>query len=493
MSKRSMPATVVGEYAYRRVSAGLARLIENGTLRAGDRMPSVRELCRRERVSPATVLQAYAELERTGLIEVRERSGHYVRPRSLSHVGAESAPRTLPPDTEPTLVGVSDEVARLLEQAANPALVLLGAAVPAQELLPVAELTRTLTAAARREPEAIGQYSFAGGHPALRRVLAARFVALGCEIAPDEITITAGGMEALNLAVRAVTRPGDIVVVETPGYFGILEILESLGLKALPVPGDCVHGLDLRALAQALEDHPVKAVMLVTSYSNPTGACLTPERRAELVELLVDHGVPLIEDDIYGDLGFGPERPRPAKAWDRAGEVLYCGSFSKSLAPGLRLGWVAAGRFRERVCRLKNITSVGTAGPTQAGLADYLQTQAYDRHLRRLRRAFAHQTRMMREAVLEHFPAGTSASNPEGGCFLWVQLPAGVDATELQRLAAERGVSIAPGPLFCPHGNYRNYVRLGCGLPWTPRIEAAVRTVGELAGRLARPRVRTRK
>ncbi len=493
MSKRGM----TGDLAYRRVGGVLARLIDNGTLRTGDRMPSVRELCRRERVSPATVLQAYAELERAGLVEVRERSGHYVRARSLatlraSGAGGGEAPRTLRPDAEPTQVGVSDEVARLLDQAADPGIVSLGTSVPAPELLPLAELERAVTAAARRDPYLIGKYSFAGGHPGLRRVLAARFATLGCEAAPDEITITAGAMESLNLAVRAVTRPGDIVVVESPGYFGVLEIVESLGLKALPVPGDCGHGPDLRALAQALEDHPVKAVVLVTSFSNPTGSCMAPERRGELVELLADHGVPLVEDDIYGDLYFGAERPRPARAWDRAGEVLYCGSFSKTLAPGLRLGWVAGGRFHERVRRLKNITSVGSPGPAQAGLADYLSTQAYDRHLRRLRRAFAEQVAEMRAAVLAHFPAGTSASDPGGGCFLWVQLPAGVDAVELQRLAAERGVGIAPGPLFCPHGNYRNYIRLGCGSPWSPRIETAVRTVGELAARLARPRVRGR-
>jgi DNA-binding transcriptional MocR family regulator len=314
MSKRGM----TGDLAYRRVGGVLARLIANGTLRAGDRMPSVRELCRRERVSPATALQAYAELERSGLVEVRERSGHYVRERSRTARGADGgdAPRTLRPDAEPTQVGVSDEVARLLDQAADPGIVSLGTSVPAPELLPLAGLERAVTAAARRDPYLIGKYSFAGGHPGLRRVLAARFATLGCEAAPDEITITAGAMESLNLAVRAVTRPGDIVVVESPGYFGVLEIVESLGLKALPVPGDCEHGPDLRALAQALEDYPVKAVVLVTSFSNPTGSCMTPERRGELVELLADHGVPLIEDDIYGGPAF---RHRAAAAGARLG------------------------------------------------------------------------------------------------------------------------------------------------------------------------------
>lgn len=483
------PPAAVPRHAYQRVFGSLRRLIETGTLRGGERLPSVREICRRERVSPATALQAYAELERARLVEVRDRSGHYVLPVAAAAPSG-PAPRTIRPEAEPTQVGVSNEVARIFAEAIDPRIVPLGAAIPDPELLPLAELSRHLAAAARRELAAIGRYAFAGGNPELRRVLAARFAAYGCEIGPDEITITAGGMESLNLAVRAVTRPGDIVVVESPGYFGMLEILESLGLQALPVPGDCERGLDLDALAQALEDHPVKAVMLVTSFSNPTGSSLSDERRGKLVRLLGDYGVPLIEDDIYGDLHFGPERPRPCKAWDRSGEVLYCGSFSKSLSPGLRLGWIVGGRFHERVRRLKNITSVGTAEPAQAGIATYLATPAFERYLRRLRRAFQDQVSATRAAVLTHFPAGTTVSDPSGGCFLWVQLPFGIDSLELHRLAAEQGVGIAPGTLFCPLGNYRDCIRLSCGLPWTPRVEAAVKTVARLADELGRRRRR---
>lgn len=480
----SQPADAT-RYAYQRVFGSLRRLIETGTLRGGDRMPSVREICRRERVSPATALQAYGELERARLIEVRERSGHYVRAAATA---GGPAPRIIRPEAEPTQVGVSNEVARIFAEAADPRMVPLGAAIPDPELLPLGELARHLASAVRNERALIGRYSFAGGNPGLRRVLAARFASYGCEVSPEEITITAGAMEALNLAVRAVTRPGDIVVVESPGYFGLLEILESLGLKALPVPGDCARGIDLEALGHALEDHPVKAVVLVASFSNPTGACLADGQREKLVRLLADYGVPLVEDDIYGDMYFGPERPRPCKVWDRGGEVLYCGSFSKTLSPGLRLGWVAGGRFHERVRRLKNITSVGTAEPAQAALARYLATPACDRHLRRLRRAFQNQVAAMRAAVLAHFPAGTTVSDPSGGCFLWVQLPVGIDALELHRLAAEQGVGIAPGTLFCPLGNYRDCIRLGCGLPWTPRIEAAVKTVARLADELGRRR-----
>lgn len=484
------------KHAYQRVGGALARLIQNGTLRAGERLPSVREICRRERVSPATALQAYAELERAGLVEVRERSGHYVRAEAGAGRGKTKTASTarLPrPDPVPMQVGVSDEVARVFEQAADPALAPLAAALPAAELLPLDELARHVSAAARRDARVIGRYAFAGGNMELRRVLAARFAGHGCEVAPEEITITAGAMEALNLAVRAVTRPGDIVAVESPGYFGILEILESLGLQALPVPADAVQGVDLAALGHALEDHAVKAMVMVSSFSNPTGACLAPERRERLVAILSDHGVPLIEDDVYGDLHFGPERPRPMRAWDREGEVLYCGSFSKTLAPGLRLGWVAGGRFRERVRRLKNITSVGTAEPAQAGLADYLASQGYERHLRRLRRAFEEQVATVREAVLAEFPGGTVVGAPAGGFFLWVQLPVEMDALELHRRAAARGVGIAPGPLFCPHANYRNFIRVGCGSPWSPEIEAAVKTVAELAGELARPSLRPRR
>lgn len=480
--------TASAPHAYQRVARSLLAMMDGGALAVGDRLPSVRRLCRTERISPATALQAYAELERLGRVETRDRSGHYVR------AGASGAvqPAMAPPDPEPTRVGVSDEVEAVFQVAGDRRLVPLGAAIPDPSLLPGEELGRYLAAAARGDHERLTRYDFSPALPALARELARRLAAAGCAIPPEEFTVTAGGMEALNLAIRAVTRPGDIVAVESPGYFGLLEILESLGLRALPIPTSCEHGLDLEALGAALEEFSVAAVVLVPTFSNPTGASLNDAKRAALVALLDDYGVPLVEDDIYGELGFDDARPRPVRAWDRRGQVLLCGSFSKSLCPGLRLGWVAGGAFTERIRRLKHITSVSTPAATQAAVAAYLADNRFDRHLRRLRRAFARQVWNTRRAVLEHFPPGTLPSDPRGGCFLWVRLPEGAEAGDLCRRAREEGVGIAPGHLFCPLGNYRDFIRVGCGVAWSADIERALATLGGLVRAQSRRNLRAR-
>lgn len=488
-SKLAAPATV---FAYQRISGTLLSMIETGALRSGERLPSIRHVCRTERVSPATASLAFAELERMGRVEVRDRSGYYVAAMTSGAAAAASQPTMATPDAEPTRVGVSDEVEEVFRSAGDRRVVPLGAAIPAPELLPGVELARHLAAAARDGAGLLSEYSFAPALPALARELARRYGAQGCVVPPEDFTITAGGMEAINLAIRAVTRPGDIVAVESPGYFGLLQILESLGLKALPIPTTCEHGIDLAALRAALEDHPVKAVVFVPSFSNPTGACLSDERRRELAELLDDHGVPLVEDDVYGELHFGVTRPRPVRAWDKGGNVLLCGSFSKCLCPGLRIGWVAGGRYTERIRRLKHITSVNTPPAIQSAVAAYMVSNRLDRHLRRLRLSFQQQVWTTRQAVLRSFPEGTAVSDPRGGCFLWVQLPAGVDARALHAAALARGIGIAPGQLFCPLGNYRNFIRVGCGAAWTPRIEAAVETLGQLTRTAARGSIRVR-
>lgn len=461
-------------YAYQRIASSLLAMIDAGALAVGDRLPSVRHICRTQRVSPATAMQAFAELERQGRVAVRDRSGHYVLPVAAPR----SQPVMAPPDPEPTRVGVSNAVASVFQSASDRRLVPLGATVPDPRLLPGAELARYLGAAGRSDVGTLTRYAFEPALPALARELSRRYAAAGCLVPPEDFTITCGGMEALNLAIRAVTRPGDVVAVESPGYFGLLEILESLGLQALPVPTTCDQGVDLDALRSALDDFPVKAVVLVTAFSNPTGASLSDAKRAALVDLLDDYGIPLIEDDIYGELAFDGHRPRPVRSWDRRGQVLLCGSFSKSLCPGLRLGWVAGGAFTERIRRLKLINTVNTPATVQAAIATFLADNRLDRHLRRFRRAIHRHVWNTRQAVLEHFPAGSVPSNPQGGYFLWVQLPAGVDASAVCQDAREQRIAIAPGHIFCATGNYGNFLRLSCGVVWSTQVASAVATLG---------------
>lgn len=475
------------EPAFLRVASNLRTLAAGGLLAPGDRMPSIREVCRHHRVSPSTAMRAFGELERSGVVEARDRSGHYVLPSGARP----PAPSMPPPVTEPVRVGISGEVETLFRTAGSPDIVQLGATMPDPDLLPAADLARHLAAAARSDPGTLTRYFFEPALPSLAAEICRRYTAQGCPLSPAEITVTAGGMEALNLAIRAVTRPGDIVAVESPGYFGLLEILESLGLRALPIPTGCAEGIDLSALRIALEEHPLRALVHVPSFSNPTGSCMSDARRKELAALLEDYGVPLVEDDVYGELYFGPARPRPVRTWAGSGDVLLCGSLSKCLGPGMRVGWVAGGRFTEDIRRLKHITSVSTPASIQSAAASYLRSNRFDRHLRQLRRSFHDQVCRARTTILRHFPAGTAVSDPSGGCFLWVQLPPEVDAASVQRIALARGISVAPGSIFSPSGGYRSFLRIGCGARWSPAIGNALATLGGIVREGLRPSLRS--
>lgn len=324
----------------------------------------------------------------------------------------------------------------------------------------------------------MGRYDITVGHKPLIKQLALRFARMGCDVKLDEITVTIGTMEALNLALRAVAKPGEIIAVESPCYFGILEIIESLGLKAVAIPATCESGINLELLKAAIEQHPIKAFILNSNYSNPSGHCMSPEYRRELIDLLNDHNIPCIEDDNYGELPHCGERPKPLKAYDSECNVIYCASFSKTLSPGMRVGWIAAGKYAERVRRLKYISTVTTPIVPQVALAEFLQSESYDRHLRKLRAHVCTQTAQFSEAVLEAFPAGTALSRPKGGCVLWIQLPESVNAMDLHALAVKDRISIAPGQLFCPYGRYKNSIRLATGFPFDDKMQQAIQTLG---------------
>jgi len=466
---------------YQTIARRFARAIEEGTLAPGEKLPSVRRLRADEGASASTVLQALAQLESSGLVEARPRSGFFVKARSSLPVPRQSAP---PVECGTPLDGMSALVADLYHSASDPALVHLGAATPAPSLLPTAALTRALASATRRAGTGGVELAYPPGLRPLRRLVAQRAVAAGCSLGEDDLLITAGATEAIQLALLAVTNRGDTVAVESPCYYGTLLALEALGLRVLEVPCHPETGMDVDELARRLDLHRVAAVLAVPTFSNPLGSCMPDEAKERLVRLLSARAIPLIEDDVYGDLAFAPSRPRPAKAFDVDGTVLYCGSFSKTLAPGFRIGFVAAGRWRERVEVLKFATSIATATPAQQALVQFLSDGGYDRHLRTLRARLEQSVVRVGAAVAASFPAGTRVSRPRGGCFLWVELPPEVDALELHARAHESGVAIAPGHIFSAAHVHASCIRFSCGEPWSARIEGAVRLVGRLAGQL---------
>jgi DNA-binding transcriptional MocR family regulator len=462
---------------YERLAGDVATMIDRGALRPGDRLPSVRTYARERSVSVATVLSAYLDLENRGLVEVRPKSGHYVRRRALEA----RPPRPPRLALVPQRINVSDGVAGLVASMRDPAVVPLGSAQVSPELLPIRALNRTLASIAREASTAGAAYDAPQGLHTLRRQLARRSLTWGTSIDESEFVTTVGAMEALHVALRATTRPGDAVAVESPAYFGVLQLLEEMGRRVVEIPTRSDVGMDLIALEEALKKAPIKACIAIPNFDNPMGSLMPDDAKEKLVRLLARHDAPLIEDDIYGDLAFDGSRPRPAKAFDRDGRVLLVGSVSKTLAAGYRVGWIAAGRYQQQVERLKFSQSVSTPTLLQMAVAEYLDSGGYDRHLRQLRAHAASQVQRFREGVLACFPEGTRVSEPKGGFFLWVELPHAVDALQLQAQAYERGIAIAPGPIFSARARYGSCIRLSCGFPWSDRFDAAVRTLGELA------------
>jgi DNA-binding transcriptional MocR family regulator len=374
---------------------------------------------------------------------------------------------------------------QILEAVRDREVVPLGSAFPSPTLFPWARLARHLGSSARRMDPWSTVSSLPPGMDELRHQIARRYLAFGCRVAPDEIVITSGALDALNLSLQTVTRTGDTVAVEAPTFYACLQAIEQCGLKAIEIPTDPREGVDLAALERAIARHAVKACWFMTTFQNPLGATLPEEKKRELVRLLARHGIPLIEDDAYAELHFGAEPVKPAKAFDDAGLVLHCGSFSKCLAPGYRLGWVAAGRHVQALQRRKITSTLATSIPVQHAISQYLGEGGYDAHLRRLRHALAEQQQAALRSLRMHFPEGYRVVPPAGGYFLWIELPHQVDALEVHRVALREGISIAPGPMFSARREFGSCIRLNTGHPWTVQLDSAVAMLGRIVRRLA--------
>lgn len=469
---------------YEQFADEMAALIASGALRPGDRLPSVRQASVSRRVSPSTVFEAYYLLEARGLVRSRPRSGYYVNARPAASAPPE--PQASAPPDRSLEVAISDLVFEVLGSVRDREVVPLGSAFPSPALFPLARLARDMGSAMRQLDPWRTVESLAPGHEALRRQIGLRYAVDGLALDAREIVVTNGAMEALTLSLQAVTQPGDLVAVESPTFYAALQALERLQLKAVEIATHPRTGVDLDALAAALERHPIRACWFMPNFQNPLGSLMPEASKQALVALLAARGVPLIEDDVYGELHFDARRPPPAKAFDRDGLVMHCGSFSKCLAPGYRIGWVAGGRFAQRIERMKLMTTLAAPIPSQEALSRYLQRGGYERHLRQLRQSLAAQRDRALRAVAKHFPPGTRVTQPQGGYFLWVELPREVDALKLHRLALSQRISLAPGHLFsADHARFGHCVRINYGHPEDERFEAAMKVVGTLAANLA--------
>lgn len=464
---------------YQQVAAKIGDLIDQGTYLAGDRIPSIRDLSRTMSVSINTVMQAYAQLENARVVEVRPQSGYYVASRLPEPEGTLHK-RRAKRDLAVNPVQLGQAAFDVIRNISNPALVPLGRGVPDVDLLPIDKLNRMLASESRRFRLESVSYAGPRGMKRLRTAIAKRSLDAGCPLSPDEIVVTSGCVEAVTLALQATCRPGDTVAIGSPVYYTFLNAIQWLGLKILEIPCTPREGMSLEVLSYAVRHNPVHACIAISNFNNPLGSTMPDDKKRELVELLARHCIPLIEDDVYGDLGFGPARPAATKAYDKQGLVLNCSSFSKTLAPGYRVGWIAPGRFLEQVTRLKSLFNIATASPTQLAIAEFLANGGYDHHLRTIRRVYAQRVPQVRGAIGRYFPPGTRVTRPDGGYVLWVELPEKVDAFRLYEQSLERGIGIAPGTLFTTGDKYRNCIRVTAAF-WSPAIDQALQTVGGLA------------
>lgn len=467
---------------YLRVAHHYRGAIHAGVILPGERMPSVRTLTRLHQVSLSTALQACRCLEDEGLLEARPRSGYFVRvPRRGTPI-----PPVTEPDTRQTLaaqyVGMHDRVSAFVAQSGrHPVRTDFAMAYASADGYPAEALKKATIQVLRRHRDLLVSPMVAPGDPGLRAVLARRALEAGMRLAADDIVITHGCIEALNIALRAVAQPGDTIAVESPTFYGLLQILESLGLRALEIPTSPVTGLSLEALELALQTHPgIKAVVVVPNFQNPLGCVMPDAHKQRLVEMCARAGLPVIEDDTYAALTADDTPLKAAKAWDRDGGVIYCASLRKSLAPGMRLGWISGGRWHPRIQMLKYAQSRANEALTQLTSAEFLASSAYDRHLSRLRRLLNGRREQMAEAIASHFPPGTRLSVPQGSVMLWVELPPTCSAQTVFERGLRHGIRVAPGPLFSNSDRFGHFLRINCGAPFNMQVDHALQLLGSI-------------
>lgn len=465
------------DFLYQQVADRIEKLIQQGLLKTGDKLLSVRMLSKEQGISMSTAYQAYVQLEARGLIESRPKSGYYVKFNPKKTPPLPEVTKPAPIEQE---VSICEIITSVFKDIASDAIMQFSLGAPAMELLPAAKLNKAITHAMRKSKYHGINYEHIQGNPELRNQISRLAFNWQGNINPDEVIITSGCMEALIISLKAITKPGDTIAVESPTYFGIWQTLESLGLKAIEIPTCPEWGPELDFLENTFRKFKISACLFVPNFNNPIGSCMPDDRKRELVELLYKYNVPLIEDDIYGEMYFGTQRPKTCKTFDTEGMVMQCSSFSKSLAPGYRVGWVLPGKWHQEVFRNKLINSISTVTLQQSAIAWFLENGRYELHLKRLRKALHTQSLRYTQAIQEYFPQEICVSRPAGGFVLWLEMPKQIDSFDLFRKAIQKNISFAPGQLFSTQNRYRNFMRISFGRPFDEHVERGMETLGEL-------------
>jgi DNA-binding transcriptional MocR family regulator len=467
------------DHLYMQVAMGLEKMITDDVLKIGDKLPSVRVLSDEYGISMGTAFQAYYHLEGKGLIESRPKSGYYVR---FSQRRFPDLPKVIQPDTLSHDVSVKEMINSIYGDIASyhDKVINFALAVPDISLLPAAKINKSVVHALRNNKDHCINYAQPQGNIELRKQITKLAFNWGGKIKPEEVVVSGGCLEAITMCLKAVTQPGDTVAVESPNYFGIFQAIESMGLKVVEVSSFFISGLELDCLEEVIKKFPIKACVVVPNFNNPLGGCMPDENKKKLVEIITNNNIPLIEDDIYGELYFGKNRPRTCKYYDTKGLVMHCSSLSKSLTPGYRIGWTIPGKFLEQVKQIKRIHNISSPSLTQAAMAHFLQNGRYEYHLKNLRKALYTQCLRYIQGIIDYFPEDTRVSRPHGGFVLWVQLSKKVNAFKLRTEAMKHNISIVPGKIFSASCNYSNCIRISFGKPWDDDADYGLMMLGKL-------------
>ncbi|MGD9236001.1 MAG: PLP-dependent aminotransferase family protein [Desulfobacterales bacterium] len=471
-------------FRYRHLAEEIEQKILSGTYHPGERLPSIRKMHKQSSLSISTIYHAYLELESMGLVEARPKSGYYVNPVALQNL---KIPRFKKASFPPKKVRLSSMINSVISAISNPYFLPLGSTVVDANLMPFKHFSRILKTLSHVDLKSMISYSPSEGYAELRRQIALRTVGVLEGIAPEDIIITNGCMEAVALSLLAVARPGDTIAVETPTNFGFLQLLQELGLMVMEVPADPRYGVDIGELEKIFCRNTIKACLLIPNFHNPLGALMPDDHKVRLIQLINQYGVAVIEDDISSELHFGRKRPMPLKSYDTQDRVLTCSSFSKSLAAGLRIGWLIPGkRYMEKIQNLKAATTVSTSTLDQYLISQYLAEGAFERHVRRLRHSIKKQVVRTAFAIQKHFPPATRLAIPDGGTLLWVELPPQVDGLQVYRRALENHIAIIPGEVCSNSRQFHNFIQIGCGSPFTEVMEKGIMKLGEIVSDLLR-------
>lgn len=467
-------------YLYLQFADVIEKQIKSGLLSVGDKLPSIREVCAETGYSMSTVSKAYYEIESRSLIESRPQSGYYV-----SNISARIVPE--PTASSPILTTQNIEREDLIDlvygNMTDKNVTMLSLGFPSNELLPIAKLNKGMVQAMRQLPNSGTSYEEMQGNVNLRKEIARWSFAWGGSLTEDDIITTPGCVSAMSHCLMAVTKPGDTIITESPAYFGVLQLAKSLGLYVMELPTNITTGIELDALKKAISTKKIKACVLMSNFSNPSGSMMPNEHKEETVRLMELHNIPLIEDDIHGDLYFGSARPTNCKTYDKSGIVMCCSSVSKTLAPGYRVGWVIPGKFKKEILRTKLYHTISSPTITHEVVGDFLKNGRYENHLRKIRQILNHNCSNYINTILESFPKGTKVSQPQGGFFLWIELDKKIDTAEFYHLSMKHNISIAPGRIFSFQDQFSNCMRLSFGLPWTNELRQSIQTLGKLAAK----------